>query len=90
MAAELNEVQFDILDSIYFVETLDHILEETDAKRPIVLDEIRTMIDRGWVQVMRFDEEKGDYVRTAIFDSDNMGDYAYLATKEGLLLHNGH
>jgi hypothetical protein len=89
MNQELNDVQFDILDAIYFVEPLANILEEVDAPRAVVLDELRTMIDRGWVQVLRFDEARGDYVRTAIYDSDQMGDFRYLATKDGLMKHHG-
>ncbi|MEL6676987.1 MAG: hypothetical protein AAFR61_32565, partial [Bacteroidota bacterium] len=65
------------------------IVEEAETPVPIVVDELRTMIDRGLIQVMQFDEEKGDYFRTAIFDSDNMHQYYYLATKDGLLKHNG-
>ncbi|MEM6263575.1 MAG: hypothetical protein AAGI38_13770 [Bacteroidota bacterium] len=86
---ELNEVQFQILDSVYFVEPFDNILQEVDHPMPVVRDELRTMIDKGWIQVMEFVEERGDYRRTPIFDTDNMQDYAYLATKEGLLRHNG-
>jgi hypothetical protein len=86
---ELNDVQFDILDSVYFVESLEHILEETDTPRAVVIDELRTMIDRGWVQVMQYDEAAGDYVRTSIYDADNMDEFCYLATKQGLLRHNG-
>ena len=52
-------------------------------------DELRTMIDRGWIQVMMFSQEEGDFRRTNIFDTDHLEDYAYLATKEGLLKHNG-
>ncbi len=37
---------------------------------------------------MRFDEEKRDYVRSFIYDSDHMRDYHYLVTKEGLIAHN--
>lgn len=88
--AELDDLQFDILDVIYFVEPLEHILEEVDAPRAVVIDELRTMIDRGWVQVMIHDDDKGDYVRTGIFDSDNLDEFFFLATKEGLLRHNGH
>lgn len=90
MNEELNELQFQILDSIYFMESLSHIVEEADSPRAIVIDEIRTMIDRGWVQVMAFQEESGEYLRTGIFDTDNLGDYRFLATKDGLLKHNGH
>ncbi|MDP5171539.1 MAG: hypothetical protein NWR72_14940 [Bacteroidia bacterium] len=89
MTEELNEIQFQVLDSIYFVESLQHILEEANAPRAVVIDEIRTMIDKGWVQVMGFDDKVGDYVRTAIFDNDNLDDYRFLATKAGLMKHNG-
>jgi len=87
---ELSEVQFDILDALYFVESYDHILEDAPYPETVVRAEMHTLIDRGWVQVMRLDEEKGDYLRTAIYDLDNMRDFYYLATKEGLLKHNGH
>ncbi len=89
MNAELTDLQFQILDSLYFVETFAHVLEEAEVPVPILVDELRTMIDRGWVQVMQFDGEKGDYIRTAIFDTDHLEDYAFLATKDGLLKHNG-
>ena len=86
----LTDLQFQILDSIYFVESFEHIVEEAEQPVPIVVDELRTMIDRGWVQVMQFDDVKEDYVRTAIYDADNMQNYHYLATKDGLLKHNGY
>jgi hypothetical protein len=89
MQEELTELQFDILDSLYFVEKFEHIWEESGQAKPIVVDELRTMIDRNWIQVMEFDEEKGDYVRTAIYDTDHLENYSFLATKEGLLKHNG-
>ncbi|MEO0899070.1 MAG: hypothetical protein AAFY71_21845 [Bacteroidota bacterium] len=90
MKAPLTELQFDILDSLYFVEPLDKILEEVDERRPVILDELKHMIDKGWIQVMAFDENAQDYLRTNIFDSDNLHEYRFLATKEGLLRHNGH
>ncbi|MCI4669696.1 MAG: hypothetical protein MRZ79_16295 [Bacteroidia bacterium] len=90
MKEPLTDLQFDILDSIYFVEPLENILDEVDEARPVVLDELKQMIDKGWIQVMAYDEEAGDYLRTNIFDSDNLQEYRFLATKEGLLRHNGH
>ena len=89
MNEELTELQFQILDSLYFVERFEHVLEEAEQARPIVVDELRTMIDRGWIQVMVFNHENGDFVRTLIFDTDHLEEYAFLATKEGLLKHNG-
>ena len=37
---------------------------------------------------MRFDEASQEYVRSFIYDSDNMYAYQYLATKDGLMAHN--
>ncbi len=90
MNEELTELQFQILDSIYFMESLVNIIEEAEMPRAIVIDEIRTMIDRGWIQVMAFDEEAGDFNRTGIFDNDNLDEYKFLATKDGLMKHNGN
>lgn len=90
MDYELNDVQFDILDALYFVESYAHVLADTDFHpEPVVRAELKTLIDRGWVQVMYFDEAKGDYARTGIYDLDNMHELFFLATKEGLLRHNG-
>lgn len=86
---ELSDIQFRILDSLYFVESFDNILSEVGGNRYIVADELKSMLDRGWVQAMRFDEAKNDYVRTYMYDSDRMQDYWYLATREGLLRHHG-
>lgn len=89
MNEELTDLQFQILDSIYFMESLVHIVEEAETPRAIVVDEIRTMIDKGWIQVMAQEEDSGEYIRTGIFDNDNLDEYRFLATKDGLLKHNG-
>ncbi|MEZ4684599.1 MAG: hypothetical protein R3B47_00575 [Bacteroidia bacterium] len=85
----LNELQFDIIDCLYFVEPYENIIEDVGRPEPIVRDELRTLIDRGYVNVLIFDEANGDYHKTAIYDVDNMRDYFYLASKDGLLRHNG-
>ncbi len=90
MKEEINELQFQILDSVYFMESLDHIVEEAEAPRAIVIDELRTMIDKGWLQVMALQDSSGEYIRTAIFDNDHLEEYRFLATKAGLLKHTGH
>ena len=90
MTGELNELQFEILDAIYFVEPYENIINEIEQPEPVIRDELRTMIDKGWVNVMIFNEKKGDYEKSRIYDTDNMNQYAYLASKDGLLKHNGY
>lgn len=88
--AELNDIQFSILDSLYFVEEFDTIVSESGAPEAIVADELKNLIHQQLVQVMRYDNDAGDYVKSVIYDTDDMRAYQYLATKEGLLRHNGH
>ena len=83
---EITDIQFRILDSLYFVEPFEKIVEESGQSTYVVADELKTLISRGWVQVMEFDKESGDFVKTIFYDSDNMHDFHFLATKEGMLL----
>ncbi len=88
MIQELSDLEWDILNSVYFVEPFENILEEVRLPAPIVADGIKTLIHKKMIVAMRWDEEKMEYVRSFIYDSDNMKAYSYLATKEGLLAHN--
>jgi hypothetical protein len=89
MKFELNTVQFEILDALYFVEPLDKILEEVEAPKPVIIAELRFLISQRFVQALVFDETAKDFVKTAFYDADHMEEYRYLATKEGLLHHSG-
>jgi len=88
MENELSDLERDILNSVYFVEPFENILEEVNLPAPIVADGIKTLIHKKMIVAMRWDEDKMEYVRSFIYDSDNMKAYSYLATKEGLLAHN--
>jgi hypothetical protein len=89
MQYELSNIDFDILNALYFVEPFEKIMEEVAAPPKIVADCLKHLIAKKYVVAMRFDEEKQDYIKSFIFDSDDMHAYSYLATKDGLLAHNG-
>jgi hypothetical protein len=86
--SKLTDIEFDILNALYFVEPFEHILEETDAPPAVVADVLKQLIHRKYVVPMKWDEEKTEFIRSFIYDSDDMTAYHYLATKEGLLAHN--
>ena len=88
MESHLTDIEYDILNAIYFVEPFEHILAECTAPPNIVADVLKQLIHKKYVVAMRFDEDKQEYSRSFIYDSDNMNAYAYLATKEGLMAHN--
>lgn len=88
MVKELSDIEWEILNAIYFVEPFENILAEVNATKAIVADCLKQLIHRKYVVALVWDDEKLDYVKTYMYDSDNMYNYHYLATKDGLLAHN--
>lgn len=88
MIDPLTDIEYDILNALYFVEPFQNILDECKAPEKIVADVLKQLIAKKFVSPMQFDEEKQEYVRTYFYDSDDMRAYHYLATKEGLMIHN--
>jgi hypothetical protein len=88
MTESLTEIEYDVLNALYFVEPFDNILSECPYPEAIVKDVLRQLIARKYVAPMRFDEDKQEYLRSFMYDGDDMRAYAYLATKEGLMAHH--
>jgi hypothetical protein len=88
MSDQLTDIEYDILNAIYFVEPFRTITAECKAPEKVVADVLKQLIDKKYVSPMQFDENKQEYIRTFFYDSDDMNAYHYLATKEGLLAHN--
>jgi hypothetical protein len=88
MDSLLTDIEYDVLNAIYFVESFEHIVAECAKPPSIVGDVLKQLIHRKYVVPMRWDEEKTEFVRSFIYDTDNMNAYSYLATKEGLMAHN--
>lgn len=85
----MDELEFEIIDAIYFVEPFETILKEVTEKRLGVVKEcLRGLIRKRWVQVMCWSETKKEMISTAFYDYDKMEDFHFLATKEGLMAHN--
>jgi len=85
---DLTDVEYDILNTVYFVETYDKILEEVEFPANIVADSLKFLIRAKLVSPMKLDPKRKDYVRSFMYDRDNMRAYRYIITREGLEAHN--
>lgn len=85
----MSETQALILESLYFVEPFDKVIEETGLTAQVAADELKLLISRRLVQVMRFDDKAGDYLPSAIYDGDRMSSCHFMATREGLMMLHG-
>lgn len=59
-------------------------MEELGQPEPIIRSELRYMIDKRWVQAMRWDENRQDYVPSLVYDADDMHSSRYRATALGM------
>lgn len=84
----LTDIEYDILGATYFVESFEHILEDCKERPAIVADVLKQLIHKKYIVPMKWDEEKTEYIRSFMYDTDDMHAYHYLITKEGLMAHN--
>ena len=59
MQYELSDIDFDILNVLYFVEPFEKIMEEVAAPPKIVADCLKHLIAKKYVVAMRFDAGRG-------------------------------
>ena len=86
----MNDLTYQILDALYFVEPYQKLKEEINVPEPVLKDELKRLISLGWIEVKEWDENTKDYITTPIFDSHNLEKYAFLITYEGLQQHNSY
>ncbi|WP_226388883.1 hypothetical protein [Penaeicola halotolerans] len=84
----MTDEEFDVLDELYFVQSFEYLLGQLDFTPSSLLEILAKLFDKGWVKCFSSMNEE-------IFDKDidikaKGATYYYLATKAGLLAHNGH
>ncbi len=82
--SKVNDIQEAILNALFLESTFEQLKNEIETTLPILRDELRIMIDKGWIHVLERPNAQADYKRIAIFDSDQLEKYAFVATKKGL------
>ncbi|MDW7690904.1 transporter [Flammeovirgaceae bacterium SG7u.111] len=82
----MSDIEFDVLDELYFVTPFEKLLEELTVKDEELKTCLLGLLEKKWVKCFKsMDEEAPEHK----LDFDNKyKTYAYLATKEGLLAHN--
>lgn len=83
----MTDLEFEILDELYFIIAFDELRMQLALEEQNLKKELHSLINKGWVRCML--KGSDDVVETLdSFDSD-FKKYNYLATKAGLLAHNG-
>lgn len=83
----MSDDEFDLLDELYFVQSYDYLKEAMDWEDDQILNTLTALHNKGWLKCYRAMDEE-------VFDKDldlpkHFRSYLYLATKKGLMAHNG-
>lgn len=82
----MTDLEFDIMDELYFVISFEELQSTLDLQEDILRDQLEGLIRKGWVKCLKKgSDEEFDQVENFYF---NYKKYNFLATKAGLLMHN--
>lgn len=81
----MTELEFDVLDELYFVQSYQQLAEACDLEQQELVNTLASLCEKGWAQVLRtVDDEAPEPLEL----QSNFHTYYYLATKKGLHAHN--
>jgi len=84
----MTEAEWQILDELYFVTSYAELREQAGLPAEQLHAGLCALLQKGWVCQMYFEKEHQDYRRLEQPELNMLDNFAYLATKAGLLAHN--
>lgn len=82
----MTDIEYEILDELYFVVSFHQLLKETSLTDDTLKQELKSLINKGWVRSFSSPSEEID-IDITHFDKLYQSLY-YLASKKGLFAHN--
>ncbi len=82
----MNDLEFDVLDELYFIKTFNEILVSTQLESKELRGILMKLFDQGWIRCYR---SASDEVMPEDVDIElDYMKYFYLTSKAGLIAHN--
>jgi len=83
----MSDEEFDVLDELYFVQPFSYLQEELDLDDDQLKSALQKLLKKDYIKCFF---NMNDEVFEDQLDFENLfREYFYLATKTGLLAHNG-
>ena len=83
----MTDQEFDVLDELYFVQPYEYLKDELEMADEELLKTLSGLHQKGWLKCYSAMDQE-------VFEGDlnlaeNYRSYFYLASKKGLMAHNG-
>lgn len=83
----MTDEEFDLLDELYFVQPFTHLKEELEWSDDVLLKNLKQLQQKTWIKC--FSEMDVEVFEPELNLDENFRSYLYLASKKGLMAHNG-
>ncbi len=77
---KLTKSERKVVERLIFPESFDSIMEETEMQFGELRDDLMNLVNYRFIKVIDSDEDS----KVAFYDSDNIRDFSFQATKAGL------
>lgn len=82
----MTELEFDIIDEMYFLISFDRLQQEVGLEAVLLADQLASLHAKGWIRILTGEEDVPP--ATLANFKEEFRNYNYLASKAGLLAHN--
>ena len=82
----MTDREYEIIDALYFTVSFESVKSELEANEEELIAEILVLIEKGWIKCLEKISEKE--VEDISMIRNNYRTYNFLASKEGLKVHN--
>lgn len=83
----MSDTEFDVLDELYFVQPFAYLVDELELDELELREVLSALIEKGWVKCFLSMQE--EELTHEVKLEEKYKEYFYLATKAGLMAHNG-
>lgn len=83
----MTDLEFDVLDELYFVNSYENIQEETEIEEEDLKKILQSLFNKGYIKCYRDADHEMDDGEVDL--ETQFKNYFYLASKKGLMAHNG-
>ncbi len=84
---QISEDAYNLLDELYFVTDYSDLKNQTELSDEVLSSLLNELITCSWIDALVY--TNGDYQKIPQEEINRIEDCAFLATKKGLLHHNG-
>ncbi len=83
----MTDQEFDLMDELYFVKNFAELTDAMDMEHQIIIKTLNRLVEKHWVKIL--DEKDNEIIHDPASFASNIYNYHFIATKAGLLAHNG-